>query len=141
MSVRRGVRGGKCIGPPSLKDRVIHRILILVKGNKFHPLVVLLGAGGGEALSVASGIAAMGAGEAGVVVVGGKVGSGTGCGEVSVGMAWTGEARAVVGEAEGVGCVEGPALLVVALPRTDKTPASLAPLSSVITMPAPKKKN
>jgi len=99
------------------------------------------GAGGGKALSVASGIATMGAGEAGAVAVAGKAGSGTGCGEAGVGMAWTGEARGVVGEAKGVGCVEGPALLVVALPRTDKTPSSLSLLSSVITMPAPKKKN
>jgi len=108
------------------------------------------GAGGGEALSVAKGIVAMGVGEVGTGVVCGGRGSGTGCeeagfgvvcGEAGVGVAWTEEARGAVGEAEGAWCVEVPALLVVALPRTDKTPTSLARLSLVITMPAPKKKS
>jgi len=99
---------------------------------------------------VAKGIAVIGAGEIGVGAVCGGVGSGTGCGEAgvgvtcgeaSVGVSCAGEGRGAIGEAKGAGCVEGYALLVVALPRTDKTPTSLAFLSSVITMPASKKKS
>jgi len=114
------------------------------------PLFFSRAVGGGEALSVAKGIAAMGAGEVGAGALCGRVGSGTRYGEAGVGVlceeagirvAWAEEARGAVGEAEGVGRVEVPALLVEALPRTDMTPTSLAFLSSVITMPAPKKKS
>ena len=83
----------------------------------------------------------MGVGEVGIATGCEEVGFGVGCGETGVGVAWAGEARGAVGEVEGAWCVEGPSLLGVALPRTDKTPTSLARLSLVITMPAPKKKS
>jgi len=92
------------------------------------------GASGGKALSVAKGIAAIGVGEVGASVVCGEVGSGTMCGEaglgvvcgeVGVGVAWAEGARGVVEQSGRAGCAKVPALLVVALSRTDKTPASI----------------
>ena len=64
---------------------------------------------------------------------------GVGCGEAGVGVAWTREARGVVGKVEEAGREEGSALLVAASPR-EKSPASLACFSSVISIPVPKKR-
>ena len=91
------------------------------------PLFFSRGAGGGEALTIAKGTAAMGTGE---------VGGGAAYGEVGVGVVWEEEGRGAGWEA---GRGEAPAL-AVASSRVDKTSASLALFSAFNTMPVPKKK-
>jgi len=93
------------------------------------PLPLSIGDGGGEALTVAKGIATIGVGEAGAGVAWGKD---------RAGMAWVEGGTGAVWVAGEVGHVEAPAAAAMSS-RIDRTSINLARFYAFSTMPTPKK--
>ena len=69
MFVRCGVGCSHYGGHPPLEDRTFSSILLVIRGNVHNPFAFVQGAGGGEVLTSAKGMVAIGSGEVGVGMV------------------------------------------------------------------------